>query len=1072
MKTSELSRLLAFRILFGLVVLLQCSEEHFSQTLTVKREARRSDLAVVKGTVAEEGVGEARRGIQQAPLGGTASVLSEEWFSIGSFGMPLTNHDVISGQVNAIAVDPRDANTLYIGASEGGVWKTTNGGTTWKPLTDFKLVRDMLLPDAGTTSGFGPGGTTGPPTLPVNIRREATLSIGSLAINPASPNIIYAGTGDPNIAFNIIGPSLGVFRSTDGGNNWTPMGTNLQQSRCSNGPMSRATVNRIVVISGNPAVVLAATNIGLAGYKEDGNDCWNILGSGLPAGNASDLTVDTFRSVFYVALSGQGIFRSADPLGQPWTKLTNGLPSSNFGRMVLTFGGRTLGFSNPPRILYAGYATGQNLATYRLFKTANGGDSWTELPNPPSDGQLHFNTAIAVGLFSSDDLYVGQIRVWKAIDGGRTGGLNDFKTNPPIEGNSWFNLSCCLSHPSVNPLREGMDLHADTHDLVFAPLGSFNITPSQIQILYVANDGGVAKGVIDFEGVVRWQPLTQGLAIGQASGIGIFPRDPSVTVSGLWHNGNAWIRNDVPGSLIVGGGDGLQAKIDAGDDPTVYTHCNLAFGGEICRSKMLPSTFPIAQGTREIIWGDKKAKKFWTDPYRPGHLLRLQDGLLFRTKNANTATANTLRSPDAWEAVDPFFGKTGFTTTVAFRSALLENQPVYYLGTSTGQIWRGSPEVRWQKICECGVFITAIGPDQVRNERVFAVLSALKGPGRIKEIKRRPDNTWAVNNIDDFFTPDFPVDQVTTVVMDPLVPEKDGTTVYIGTEHGVYRGHVAGAVVSQPATAAITVPTIFDWFWTRSAGVPNVFVSDMDVHQSLQFRFQTGIIRAGTYGRGVFQLNRSPGGTVSQFPVVLDVAAAELEADGAPPSVKAKIAVVTPDKKFSQDTPFRISQTEPTEVTLEAPLQVFVEGRVLKFVGWVVSGKRRGTSNKIAVKINEAVTASAFYEGKQIVLLSQSGDAPRISVTANAESFCVDGLSHQVNAVWEISGGRESVSVVSQMTFPDGRVETTELKPLSSPQQYPLNFPEGGVVKIKMTVWESNKALSSAETSVRLNRCR
>src|SRR5205823_2408101 len=103
----------------------------------------------------------------------------------------------------------------------------------------------------------------------------------------------------------------------------------------------------------------------------------------------------------------------------------------------------------------------------------------------------------------------------------------------------------------------------------------------------------------------------------------------------------------------------------------------------------------------------------------------------------------------------------------------------------------------------------------------------------------------------------------------------------------------------------------------------------------------------------------------------------------------------TPDRKFSQDTPFRISPTEPQEVTLEAPLQVLDEGRVLKFVGWVVSGNRRGTSNKIAVKINEAATATAFYEGKQIILLSQSGNFPRISVTANAESFCVDGLSHQ-----------------------------------------------------------------------------
>ncbi|HEU4931660.1 MAG TPA: hypothetical protein VFT48_06245 [Pyrinomonadaceae bacterium] len=1047
-------KLVAFRILFALLLLTPTSsEQHFAQ---------------------------APAGTLQGPLAGTTGVFSEEWFSIGSFGMPLNNLDVISGQVNAIAVHPRDADTLYIGASEGGVWKTTDGGATWVQLTDFALVRDMLLPDGGITPGAtaGPVGPIGPSSN--SVQRKATLSVGAIAIDPISTAVVYVGTGDPNRAANIIGPSLGVFRTVNAGRTWTPMGTNLQQTGCSNGPMSRATVNKIVVISLNPALVLAATDVGLATYREDGTDCWKLLRNGLPtSGNAFDLAVDNFRNVFYVAFSGNGIFRSTDPLTQPWTKLTNGLPSSDFGRIALTFAGRTLGLSNPQRILYAGYATGPSQATYRLFKTINGGDSWTELPSPPSQRQLHFNTAIAVGLYSPDDLYIGQVSVWKTTDGGRKGGLNNFKVIPVISENSWTNISCCLSHPA-NPFRRGLDVHPDIHDLVFAPIGSFNPTPSQIQILYVANDGGVTKGVVNFEGVVTWQPLTQGLAIGQVGGIGLSPRDPSITVSGLWHNGNAWIRNNVPASLIVGGGDGVQAKVDAAVDPTVYTHCNKAAdSGEICRSKMSPSAFPIVAGSTEKIWADKTAKSFWTDPYRPGHLLRLQAGLLFRTKNANTATAATLRSPDAWEAVDPFFGKTGATTTVAFRSALLESQPVYYLGTNTGQIWRGSPEVRWQKICECGASINAIGPDFVRNERVFAVLAMPNGPGRIKEIKRRTGNTWAVNNIDDFFLSDFPVEQVTSVVMDPLVPEKDGTTVYVGTEHGVYRGHVAGPLVSQPssvvsqtAIAAATVPTIFDWSWRRSPGVPNVTITEMEVHQSLFFLFQTGVIRAGTYGRGVFQLNRSPGGTADPFPMTLDVSAVHLEDDGAPPLIKVKIAVVTPDRKFTDDTPFRITPSEPQEVTLEAPLQVLVEGRLLKFVGWVVSGKPRGTSNKIELKINEAVKAAAFYEGKQVIPFSETGNVPRISVKANTESFCVDGLSHQINATWEILNGRESISLVSQLTFPDGHVETTELKPTSSPQQYPLNFPAGGDVKIKMTLWESNKVITSAETSVRLNRCR
>jgi len=52
------------------------------------------------------------------------------WDSIGPFGALLSNNDVISGQMNALAIDPRDANTLYVGAAEGGVWKTSNGGAS------------------------------------------------------------------------------------------------------------------------------------------------------------------------------------------------------------------------------------------------------------------------------------------------------------------------------------------------------------------------------------------------------------------------------------------------------------------------------------------------------------------------------------------------------------------------------------------------------------------------------------------------------------------------------------------------------------------------------------------------------------------------------------------------------------------------------------------------------------------------------------------------------------------------------------------------------------------------------
>jgi len=78
--------------------------------------------------------------------------------------------------------------------------------------------------------------------------------------------------------------------------------------------------------------------------------------------------------------------------------------------------------------------------TYRLFTTRDGGNQWTELPSPPHDGQLDFNNVITVGSYDSDEVFIGQIAFWRSLDGGRKGGANDYKTNPPMtdtRGRCW-----------------------------------------------------------------------------------------------------------------------------------------------------------------------------------------------------------------------------------------------------------------------------------------------------------------------------------------------------------------------------------------------------------------------------------------------------------------------------------------------------------------------------------------------------------------------------------------------------------------------------------------------------------
>ena len=154
------------------------------------------------------------------------------------------------------------AGTIYIGASEGGIWKTSDGGESWSPVSDLALVRNF------GTFAWG------------------TQSVGALAIDPTNPDIIYAGTGNPNVACCFSGRGLGVFRSDNGGMSWHPTGKSLTLGDSDNLIMSTSTIYKIIVRKGGPTknlnfpmpnIVVAATDLGLFRYVDDGSDTWTKL---------------------------------------------------------------------------------------------------------------------------------------------------------------------------------------------------------------------------------------------------------------------------------------------------------------------------------------------------------------------------------------------------------------------------------------------------------------------------------------------------------------------------------------------------------------------------------------------------------------------------------------------------------------------------------------------------------------------------------------------------------------------------------------------------------------------------
>jgi hypothetical protein len=476
----------------------------------------------------------------------------------------------------------------------------------------------------------------------------------------------------------------------------------------------------------------------------------------------------------------------------------------------------------------------------------------------------------------------------------------------------------------------------------------------------------------------------------------------------------------------------------------------------------------------EGIWDQASGGNHWADPHRPGHLLHLKGGLLFRATGADLAPHAVLKDADSWTAVDPFWGKTGNTVTMAFRSRVLEDAPVYYLGTSTGQVWRGSPEVGWTKLCECGNgnAINGIAPDLFRNERIFVATAKSTSPGRIKQVTRLANGAWKVTDIDGNFTPQLSVSQITSLAVDSAMRDSQGTAVYVGTDQGMYRGFL-GRPVADPFAVSLMIPPIGieQWTWRRSPGIPNVWVTEVQVHQNFQGGDHSGVIRASTYGRGLYELNRVLSPTPPDpRPIVLTVGAIQVGEDGAPPMLAAEITVLLEGKRYKHDAPFEIAPSEGAEVLLEAPAEIKEEHSELAFVGWQLPDGKNSSERRIALRMSEAVNVVAHYEEARSIP-SKDAKALELASTASARLVCVQNLTHELLLSWEITEGQRPVEVRAEITFPDRHRDIIEFKPIQGTQSIPMNYPAGGTVGVKFIATDSTDKPAVTESAVPLVAC-
>ena len=297
----------------------------------------------------------------------------------------------MGGRIADIAVHPELRATWYVAVGSGGLWKTENAGTTWKPVFD----------------------------------EQPSYSIGTVALDPSNPEVVWVGTGE-NVSGRHVGWGDGVYRSRDGGASWQRMGLAGSQH-----------IGRILIDPRDSRVVLVAAEGPLWNgggergvYRtEDGGESWTLVLDAGPDTGATDLEFapddpDTVYAATYQRRRhiwsflgggpGSGIHRSEDN-GRTFRRVTRGLPQGDVGKIGLAV------TPADPRLLYATVEADEEERGF--YRSADRGESWTRR-NPYLSGGTgpHYYQEIEASPTDPDLVYQMDVFLHVTRDGGETFG--------------------------------------------------------------------------------------------------------------------------------------------------------------------------------------------------------------------------------------------------------------------------------------------------------------------------------------------------------------------------------------------------------------------------------------------------------------------------------------------------------------------------------------------------------------------------------------------------------------------------------------------------------------------------
>ena len=389
------------------------------------------------------------------------------------------------GRINVIIKDPNNENIYYAGAPSGGIWKSIDSGVSWIPLADE-------LPQIG---------------------------VSGIAIDYADSNTIYIATGDDDSNDSY---SVGVFKSTDGGQTWSATGTIPPP-----GSFSSLSMNDIYIHPTNSNILWVATNNGVYKTSNAGVSWVQTL-----SGEIKDIKLkpgdpNTVYCVRNDNLGSSSTYR--------FYKSKNGGDSFNLSNIGISSGSKRMAIDVTeanPEVVYI-LSAGNSWEYQAVYKSVNSGSSFETTLNTTNifeSTQAWFDMAFAVSDTDEDKIFVGVLNIWSSSDGGDTF----------TKLNNWN-------------IRDEAYTHADIHFLRFYD-GE----------LFTGTDGGFFKSS---NNGTTFTDLTTGMQISQFYRIDVSKQTVNRIAGGTQDNGGFGYDDQWNN---YHGGDGMEGVIDPNNDNNYF----------------------------------------------------------------------------------------------------------------------------------------------------------------------------------------------------------------------------------------------------------------------------------------------------------------------------------------------------------------------------------------------------------------------------------------------------------------------------------------------------------------------